>query len=127
MTPEMKTQKAFCEWLKLQHPKMALCIIKIDNESKRTIGGHILAKKCGLKVGASDLFIAFPTDKYHGMWLEIKSDRWKGPGGKKQKLHYENQMNFIEEMNAQGYYATMAVGVDECIKAVNFYLNPKGK
>ncbi len=121
-TPEQKTQLAICEWLSRQHPDVAQHVVKIDNEGKRTIGGHILAKRMGLHKGASDLFIAWPTNDYHGLWLELKSDIWKGAYGKKAKLHLEEQMNFIEKMNVRGYYAKLVVGVDQAIDAIKGYL-----
>jgi len=76
----------------------------------------------GLHKGASDLFIAWPTLKYYGLWLEIKPDGWKGPSGKKQKLHVENQLNFIAKMNLKGYFAKMVVGVDQALDAIKLYL-----
>lgn len=121
-TQEQKTQLAICEWLTLQHPHVSEHVIKIDNEGKRTIGGHILAKRMGLHKGASDLFIAWPTLKYYGLWLEIKPDGWRGPSGKKQKLHHECQTNFIAKMNLKGYFAKMVVGVDQALDAIKLYL-----
>ncbi len=79
----------------------------------------------GLHKGASDLFIAWVTEHYPGCWIEIKPDGWKGPHGKKAKIHHENQMNFIAKMKKQGYFAQMCVGVDECIAAIKTFL--KGK
>jgi hypothetical protein len=121
-TPEQQTQLAICDWLSFQHPHIFDHIIKIDNEGIRSIAGHVLAKKMGLHKGASDLFIAWPTIKYYGMWLEIKRDGWKGPSGKKQKEHHEAQLNFIDRMNIKGYFAKLAVGVDEGILAISEYL-----
>lgn len=106
----------------MQHPQVAEHVIKIDNEGKRTVGGHMLAKRMGLHKGASDMFIAWPTEQYSGLWLEIKPDGWKGPSGKKQKLHIECQLNFIAKMNLKGYFAKMVVGVDQALAAVTSYL-----
>jgi len=122
-TPEQKTQLAIIEWLKKQHPEVSQYVVKIDNEGKRSVGGHMLALRMGLHKGASDLFIAWPTDKYHGLWLEIKSDVWRGAQGKKAKLHYETQLNFIEKMKAVGFYGEIGAGVDQCIKIISDYLN----
>lgn len=121
-TPEQKTQLAICGWLMRQHPEVFKHIIKIDNEGVRTIGGHVLATRMGLHKGASDLFIAWPTTKYFGLWLEIKPDGWKGPSGKKQKLHIENQTQFIEKMKLKGYFGKMVTGVDQALLVINSYL-----
>lgn len=124
-TPEQKTQLATIQWLNAQHPEVSKFVIKIDNEGKRTIGGHILAKKMGLHKGASDLFIAWPSKSLHGLWVELKPDLWKGVYGKKAKMHLECQMDFIEKMRSKGYGAELAIGVDNAIKIIDSYL--KGK
>lgn len=123
MTPEQKTTLAICEWMKLQHPLVFQHLVKIQNEGKHTVGGFMLALRMGLHQGASDLFIAWPTSKYPGLWMEIKPDKWKGPFGKKQLKHHESQMEFINKMNARGYFAKMIIGTDEGIDLIKFYLN----
>jgi hypothetical protein len=121
-TPEQKTQLAICEWLTRQYPRVSEHVIKIDNEGKRSVGGHMLARRMGLHKGASDLFIAWPTPKYYGLWIEVKPDGWKGPYGRKAKEHFESQLNFIARMNLRGYFAKMIVGVDEGIDTISSYL-----
>lgn len=106
----------------VQNPTVYKHVVKIDNEGKRTIGGHILAKKMGLHTGASDLFIAWPTKTHPGLWLEIKKDGWRGAYGKKEKLHLESQIRFLDTMKAAGYAGHLVVGVDEGIKAIRTYL-----
>lgn len=122
-TPEQKTQLAICEWLSKQHPNLFKNhLVKIDNEGKRTVGAHMLAKRMGLRAGASDLFFSFPTKKHPGMWMEVKPDGWKGPQGKKAKLHHERQMEFLELQKQVGYFTCMIVGVDQGIEAFKIYL-----
>lgn len=82
----------------------------------------MLAKRMGLHKGASDLFIAWPTSRYYGLWLEIKPDKWKGAQGKKMKLHLDDQLNFISRMNLVGYFAKLVVGVDEAMETINGYV-----
>lgn len=124
-TREQRTQLAICEWLKLQHPEPYEHIVKIDNEGKRTVGAHILAKRMGLHPGASDLFLAWPIGQFHGHWMEIKPDGWKGPYGKKAKLHHERQMKFLEKMRERGYFTSFVIGVDQGIDAFKSYFMSK--
>jgi len=120
--PETKVQLAIVKYIKLKYPHAAKFIIKIDNEGKRTVQGHELAKRCGLHIGASDLFIAKPTLEYYGLWLEIKKDGWKMvPSNQK---HTEKQLSFIDRMNSVGYKADIGVGIDECMKIVDEYFKP---
>lgn len=106
----------------LQHPTIYQYLVKIDNEGKRTVGMHVLSKRMGLHKGASDLFLAFPINKYNGLWMEIKPDGWRPPTGKKAKMHIDNQKYFLEKMNDVGYFTSFVVGVDEGINAFKAYL-----
>ena len=77
---ESQEQKALVSWLTL-HPLLKDYFCKIDNEGYRktvvkdgkTIPvGLFHAAKMGLRPGVSDLFIYYPTNAYHGMWVEMK-------------------------------------------------------
>ncbi len=127
--PEREVQVAVLQWLQLYNPLARKCIIKIDNEGKRkTIisngksipVGDILAVKMGLHVGASDLFLAYPTDRYPGLWVEVKPPLFKVT--KSNREHFEKQMEFIILMRDRGYYADVGVGVDQCIEIFKTYL-----
>lgn len=120
--PEQQTQVAILEWMALQFPREYEYVVRVGNEGKRTIQGHKLAVRMGLNVGASDLFIAWPTPKYAGLWLELKHDKWKGPSGKTEKDHVERQLNFIGKMRLKGYYAELAVGTMQAIDVITKYL-----
>jgi hypothetical protein len=122
-TPEQKTQMAAYEWLTMQHPRLAKYFVKIDNEGIRSIGGHINAIKCGLQPKASDVFFAWPVEPYHGLWIEIKADGWKGASGKKQKEHIEGQLAFQANMRAAGYATAFCIGVDKIIATLQLYIS----
>lgn len=119
--PESQVQKAALQWLRLFHPLARECVIKIDNEGKRTPAGHALAIELGLHKGASDLFIAWPTPNYPGLWLEVKPPGFKVTKSKLE--HYESQMRFINLMRSRGYYADMGIGIDQCISIIKNYLS----
>ena len=118
---EAQIEASANEWLRLQYAHVHKCLIKIMNEGKRSVAGHIQAKKQGLHKGASDLFIAYPSKNYHGLFIEIKKDGYV-PSGKVQLKHYQNQIDFIKHMRSQGYAAEMCVGLDEIIAVINDYL-----
>lgn len=126
-TPEQNTQLAVVKWLELQYPQVHQHLVMINNDGKRTAGGHVLARKMGLHKGASDIFLAWPTEKYHGLWVELKKDKWKGAYGIKEKRHHEFQSHFIEKMKLIGYQAAFAVGVDEAIRVITEYMTPEPK
>ncbi len=119
--PESQVQLAVLEWLNLYNPFVRRLVIKIDNEGKRTAAGHLLAVKLGLHIGASDLFIAYPTNLYGGLWLELKREKWKPT--KATKEHDKRQDDFLLLMNDNGYYARKGIGVDQSIQIIKDYLS----
>jgi len=121
--PETKVQIAIVKYIKLQYSFAKNFIIMIGNEGNRTPQGHILAKKMGMRVGASDLFICWPTSEYYGLWLEVKKDGWKMTQSNKE--HTERQIDFLNQVYQAGYQGKIGVGIDECIKIVDEYFKPK--
>lgn len=115
---ENKTCKAWLQWLALQHPIAYSLTIKIDNEG---LTNRASAVSLGLHIGASDYFIALPTLKFYGLFLEVKADGWKP--SQSSKTHIAKQLAFGEKMKARGYAFAFCVGVDECINATNEYFN----
>jgi hypothetical protein len=118
--PETRVQIALIEWIKLQYPITANFIIKIDNEGRRSPMGHSLSIQSGLHIGASDLFIAYPCGGYHGLFLEIKREKWRLTPS--QKEHVDRQLAFIDKMKSQGYQGQLGIGLVECMKIVKHYL-----
>ena len=63
--------------------------------------------------GASDLFIAWPTDNHHGLWLEMKSAKGKPT---------KSQQEFLEKMQNKGYATAIAHSWDEAMAVTINYL-----
>lgn len=120
LKPEDKTQMAILDYCKLAYPKLFQTVIKIHNEGQRSRSTNRILPRLGLRPGASDLFFAFPTKNYHGLWMEIKRDGWKLTVG--QQEHVNRQIAFIDQQNQNGYLARMVVGVDEGIKLLDEYM-----
>ncbi len=118
--PESQVQVDGLKWLRLYHHEAWKCIIKIDNEGKRTPAGHALAIAMGLHVGASDLLCAYPVPNYCGLWVEVKRPNYKLIRSNME--HHERQMAFIYRMREKGYAASMAIGLDQFMEVFKFYL-----
>jgi hypothetical protein len=71
-------------------------------------------KERGLTPGVSDVVLALPRGPYHGAYLELKRD--------KSSAVSEEQLQFRERMERQGYYAVIACGWDETIGHLSRYL-----
>lgn len=120
LKPEDRTQMAILDYCKLAYPKLYASVIKIHNEGQRSRSTNRILPRLGLRAGASDLFFAYPTKIYPGLWMEIKKDGWKFTAA--QKDHVERQLNFISQMKENGYLARMVIGVDEGIALLNEYM-----
>lgn len=111
---ESQEQIALMDWLRLQYPDVAKHTIYITNERKQSAHMGALFKRKGLLPGASDLFIAWPNNTYHGLFIELKT---------KIGIVSPTQKEFLKRMNAKGYLARVARGADEAITVIRDYLN----
>ncbi len=118
--PETQTQINTLIWLKMRYPDIRKTAIKITNEGARSRYTNNLFLEMGMYPGASDLLIAWPTKKYHGLFLEVKPDGFKFvPSNQK---HTDKQRHFIEEMKLNGYWGEIGVGFDECTHILECYI-----
>lgn len=119
---EHDEQCAVVKWFKLTYPKYKECIISSENGA--TLAGTKMqrfakiarAKKAGMKIGVSDLFIAVPNKNHHGLWIEMKD---KGMTACKVS---EPQRNHIELMRKMGYEAAWCPGFDRARIEIEYYM-----
>lgn len=111
---ESNEQIAAMDWLRSQHPEIALHTLHIGNERKASYYAGYIMKRMGVLKGASDLFMAWPNGGYHGMFIEVKS--LTGRPSPEQKA-------FIQRMIDVGYYACICYGADEVINTMKYYIN----
>lgn len=111
---------AILDYCKLVYPRLYECVIKIHNEGQRSRSTNRILPRLGLRPGASDLFFAYPTTLYSGLFLEVKKDGWKFT--KAQEEHIKRQQAFIDQMKSMGYMAEWAIGTDMGIAILNAYM-----
>lgn len=88
--------------------------IHIPNEGKRSFAVAAMLKRMGMRKGVADFFFPSPRAAYHGMWLELKA-----PG---KKPTYE-QVDFLTEMLANGYYCTWVDSYEQAIYHIERYFS----
>ncbi len=71
-------QAAFFSWLHSQYPEIYKVTFAIPNGGKRNPVEAARLKKQGVKAGVSDIFVAYPENPYHGLWIELKRPKVKG-------------------------------------------------
>ena len=115
--------KAVVAWFKIQYPKYAECLVGSAN------GAHLSGKPWqkkkkmdklkseGLKVGASDFFIAVPRGGKYGLWVEMKDVKLTWCSVKK------SQREHIDLMQEMGYEAIWCAGADIARTAIKNYMD----
>jgi hypothetical protein len=121
--PEWEEQRALVRWIRLQ-PLIADHIVKLNNEGKRTlIQGHLL-KLGGLCTGGSDLFLAYPSGIYHGLWLEMKRNKKYMPCEMRTPT-WIGQLRFLDKMRSVGYAGHIVYGWEAGRQIILDYLDHK--
>ena len=110
---ENQEQKALFEWASF-HPICKNYLIAIPNGGYRNKREARNLKLTGVKSGVSDIFLAYPSNPYHGLWIELKRKR----GGRTS----DSQNEWLQLMRDQSYCAEIAKGCDEAIQLINNYL-----
>lgn len=113
-----------CDYLRVAHP---YALFRTDlGGIKLTMGQATQVKRMnGGKRAWPDLFIAHPSGKYHGLFIELKAtDIYKKDGVTlKKNPHVEEQQLMLEMLRNRGYKAEFAVGYDQAVKLIKRYLS----
>ncbi len=119
---EREEQQWLVEWLRY-HPILKDLVIKIDNEGERTpLQGHRL--KClGLRPGASDLFIPYPSPSkaYCGLFLELKRAKTYS-NSERLTPTWLAQEEFQDKVKRVGFAAHFCYGWQEGKRIIENYL-----
>ena len=125
-------QKQVCQYLRLQYPNV---IFRSDFASGLKLSQYQATQHKRLQSSRSwpDLFIYQPMQHgekfYCGLALELKKDGTAiilkiGPrkGRLSENPHIQEQALMLKQLNRLGYYANFAVGFDEAIKIIDWYM-----
>lgn len=86
----------------------------VPNDAKRSVGAALRLKAMGMSKGVPDLFIAWPSGEYHGMFVEMKAKE----GGRTSP----EQREWLDLLNRLGYFAVVAHGAAEAIEYFEQYI-----
>ena len=110
---ESEHQKLIWKWAK-RHSICCDFLCAIPNGGTRNIREAVNMKAQGVRAGVSDMFLAYPSHGYAGLWIELKKDR--------KSYLSESQITWLERMLQVGYQAQVAYGYEEAIKFIEEYL-----
>ena len=114
---EQKEQINLIEWsqqpsIRKVYPELAL-LFHIPNERPDKVQAAIL-KNMGVKRGVPDLFLPVPSGGYHGLFIEMKTDKGRTS---------DAQLWWGDHLKANGYMFDVCRGWKEATGALIWYLN----
>ena len=118
---EQQHQIAVIQWsqqptIREKYPELAM-LFHIANERSDKVQASIL-KKMGVKKGVPDLCLPVPSGKYHGLFIEMKTDKGKAS---------TEQLWWINHLEANGYAAAVCYGWNRAVEVLEWYLNLERK
>ena len=122
--PEFELQKAVCNYLRLQYPKVLFLsdtVASVKLTMPQAARNKAIQKE-GIKT--PDLIIFQPNELYHGLFIELKIETpFKKDGQLKSNEHLEGQSKTIVSLNELGYKATFAWSFDQAKQIIDDYIN----
>jgi hypothetical protein len=119
---EQQLQISICDYLKLQYPH---AIFFSEPSGLRVSMGQAKVLKRMRSFGKlPDLFIAFPNGKYHGMFIELKTNEsspFLKDGSLSKSEHIQGQLNTLKTLHSLGYAAVFGVGFDDAKNKIDKY------
>lgn len=112
---EQLHQIAFLEFLRLRYPPLASVVFAIPNGGSRNKVEASKMKLEGVRAGVPDLFIPYPFNGKHGLYLEFKNMNVSARPS-------EKQVAYISLMRKLGYDAWCVHGWAQGRDAVMYYL-----
>jgi hypothetical protein len=100
------------KWFGYKYPECTLFAIP-NGHKRNAITGAIL-KREGVVAGVADLFLMKSNNKYHGLWIEVKTDKGK---------QSESQKEFERKALREGYKYVICKNIDQFINEVETYIN----
>jgi hypothetical protein len=129
---ETESQKALCRYVSLKYPDAIFnCDCSGLNLSKAQAGQ---AKVMRSDKGFPDFVLYEPRNIYHGLFIEIKKEGTKlyhssniDSEGKAiwEDDHITNQQVMLEKLRKKGYDACFGIGLSQCIRFVDAYMEIK--
>jgi len=113
-------QQHLMRWAKLSEGKypMLELLFAIPNGGQRSLATAVKLKAEGVKAGVPDLFLPYPNNKYHGLFIEMKIK-----GNKPTAL----QRDWLAALAKQGYHSKVCYDSQEAIDTILAYLNSDDK
>lgn len=114
MQQEHEIQKALFNWLNVCGIAECKLAFAIPNGGLRNIKVARKLKAEGVRSGVPDIFIPVARNGYHGLFLELKTEKGRVT---------PHQKEWLEALNNQGFKAVVAYGFDDAVEIIKGYLS----
>lgn len=81
---ESNLQIACVRWFRLQFPSIAPLLFSVPNGGRRDAVTGAILKAEGAVAGVSDLLLLLPSGHYHGLCIEMKTEKGKQSDAQKE-------------------------------------------
>ena len=117
---ETDIQKSVIKWS--QQPKVRSTfpdlkmLYHVPNERLCSARQGMELKRMGVKKGVPDLVLPVPSNGYHGLFIELKTQTGTVS---------QEQMWWIKELQSRGYKSAVCYSFEETINTLICYLSPR--
>jgi hypothetical protein len=108
--------RALFQWAQMYNEITRDYLIRNETFGFRLKKTAVNLRREGGKKGIADYFLAFPSNGFHGLWLEMKA-----PKPYKSNVS-EEQKYWLEKQRSIGYAAHVAYGWEEAARIISEYL-----
>ncbi len=105
----------WARWEQRRYPQLE-AMYHVANEGKRSRRTGADLKRQGMKSGVSDICLPCTSGKYNNLYIELKVGN---------NTATEEQLEFIDTINAIGGKALVVYGADEAIEVIVAYLEER--
>jgi len=106
-------QVTLLNWFDVTYPHYKGFVFAIPNGGFRYKSVAAKLKAEGVRSGVPDLFLPVPSGIYHGLFIELKTEKGKAS---------ENQKLWIERLLSLGYQAVICKGWQDAANKISEYL-----
>ena len=112
-TLESDLQKACVYWFRMQYPKLRSLLFSVPNGGYRNIATARNMVAEGVVRGVADLLFLYPSQGYHGLCIEMKTDKGR---------QSEYQKQWQKEVESVCYKYVVCRSFDDFKEIVTDYL-----
>lgn len=115
-TSEAEEQAAVIKWAELmshKHPCLKW-MYHTPNGGSRNVAEAANLKRMGVKAGVPDLRLPYPAGGFHGLYIEMKTDKGRLSAA---------QREYLVWLHLNGYRAVCCFSAEEAIEVIWGYVN----